>query len=167
MHQHPPKIPLLRSTSSANAGHVEASRGRVVYAIGRILSRAMCRVRPGWPPRQGSGQTAHEFEPPDDLDPVAALEDNLGTGWEFPTRVAFDAPPAEVAPWIRPPMGRLHPSGDGCVLTGSTSNPAMYAQEWLASVPFAFRVEAGPELRAATATLAARFAGALAGPAAT
>jgi predicted DNA-binding transcriptional regulator YafY len=112
-------------------------------------------------------QTTHEFEPPDDLDPVAALEDNLGTGWEFPTRVVFDAPLAEVAPWIRPPMGRLRPSGDGCVLTGSTSNPAMYAQEWLASVPFAFRVEGGPELRAATATLAARFATALAGPAAT
>lgn len=29
-------------------------------------------------------QTAHEFEPPDGVDPVAALEENLGTGWEFP-----------------------------------------------------------------------------------
>jgi len=108
-------------------------------------------------------QTRHGFEPPDGLDPVAALEENLGTGWEFPARVAFDAPPAEVAPWIRPPMGRLHPSGDGCVLIGSTSNPAMYAQEWLASVPFAFRVDGGPELRAATAALAARLAAAMAG----
>ena len=107
-------------------------------------------------------QTAHEFEPPDGLDPVAALEENLGTGWEFPTRVVFDAPLAEVAPWIRPPMGRLEPSGDGCVLVGSTSNPAMYAQEWLASVPFAFRVDGGQELRAAVATLAARVAAALA-----
>jgi len=110
----------------------------------------------------GVQQTAHEFEPPDDLDPVAAVEENLGIGWEFPTRVVFDAPPAEVAPWIHPPMGRLEPSGDGCVLAGSTSNPAMYAQEWLASVPFAFRVEGGPELRAAVATLASRFAAALA-----
>ncbi len=105
-------------------------------------------------------QTAHEFEPPDGLDPVAALEENLGTGWEFPTHVVFDAPLAEVAPWIRPPMGRLEPSGDGCVLVGSTSNPAMYAQEWLASVPFTFRVDGGQELRAAVATLAARFAAA-------
>ena len=107
-------------------------------------------------------QTPHEFEPPDDLDPVAALEENLGAGWEFSTRVVFDAPMAEVAPWIRPPMGRLEPSGDGCVLVGSTSNPAMYAQEWLASVPSTFRVAGGPELRAAIATVASRFAAALA-----
>jgi predicted DNA-binding transcriptional regulator YafY len=107
-------------------------------------------------------QTSCEFELPDGLDPVAAVEENLGTGWEFPTRIAFDAPLADVAPWIHAPMGRLEPSGDGCVLTGSTGNPAMYAQEWLASVPFAFRVEGGQELRAAVATVASRFAASLA-----
>jgi hypothetical protein len=37
----------------------------------------------------------------------------------------------------------------------------MYAQEWLASVPFAFRIDGGPELRAAVATVAARFTAAL------
>ncbi|WP_433260392.1 helix-turn-helix transcriptional regulator [Actinosynnema sp. CS-041913] len=105
-------------------------------------------------------QTAHGFEPPEGLDPVAVVEENLGTGWEFPTRVVFDAPLREVAPWVRPPMGRLEPAGDGCVLVGSTSNPGMYAQEWLACVPFAFRVDGGPELRAAVATVAARFAAA-------
>ncbi len=102
-------------------------------------------------------QTTHAFEPPAGLDPVALVEENLGTGWEFPTRVVFAASVAEVAPWIRPPMGRLEPSPDGCVLVGSTSNPAMYAQEWLASVPFDFRVDGGPELRAAVAAVAARF----------
>lgn len=107
-------------------------------------------------------QTAHGFEPPRGLDPVAALEENLGTGWEFSTRVVFDAPLAEVTPWIRRPMGRLEPWGDGCVLLGSTSNPAMYAQEWLATVPFAFRVDGGQELRAAVATVASRFTAALA-----
>ncbi len=106
-------------------------------------------------------QTAHEFEPPRGLDPVTAVEENLGTGWEFATRVVFDAPRARVAPWIRPPMGRLEPSGERCVLVGSTNNPAMYAQEWLAGVPFDFRVEGGTELRAAVATLASRLAGAL------
>ncbi|HEY2173707.1 MAG TPA: WYL domain-containing protein [Mycobacteriales bacterium] len=106
-------------------------------------------------------QTTHRFEPPDDLDPVVTLEENLGTGWEFATRVVFDVPVAEVAPWIRPPMGRLESCADGCVLVGSTSNPTMYAQEWLASVPFGFRVEGGQELRAAVATLASRFAAAL------
>ena len=109
-------------------------------------------------------QTAHAFEPPAGLDPVAVLEENLGSGWEFPTRVVFHAPLAEVAPWIRPPMGRLEPSGGECVLIGSTSNPTMYAHEWLPRVPFAFRVEGGDELRAAVATLASRFAAALADP---
>src|SRR5215469_10342735 len=32
MHQQPPTIPLFRSTSSANASHVEESSGRTVYA---------------------------------------------------------------------------------------------------------------------------------------
>ncbi|MFD4668860.1 helix-turn-helix transcriptional regulator [Lentzea sp. NPDC058450] len=110
---------------------------------------------------RAAGQTAHEFVPPEDLDPVAMLEENLGSGWKFPTHVVFDAPLAEVAPWIPAPMGRLHPAGDGCVLLGSTSNPAMYAQEWLAAVPFDFRVEGGDELRAAVAAVATRFAAAL------
>jgi hypothetical protein len=93
---------------------------------------------------------------------VAALEENLGTGWEFSTRVVFDAPLAEVAPWIRPAMGRLERASGGCVLVGSTSNPAMYAQEWLTTVPFAFHVAGGQELRAAVATLASRLTAALA-----
>jgi predicted DNA-binding transcriptional regulator YafY len=106
--------------------------------------------------------TSHGFTPPDGLDPVAALEENLGQGWEFAARVVFKAPLAEVAPWIRPPMGRLESHPDGCVLAGRTSNPAMYAQEWLAVMPFAFRVEGGDELRAAVAALAARCAAAVA-----
>jgi predicted DNA-binding transcriptional regulator YafY len=106
--------------------------------------------------------TRHSFTPPDGLDPVAALEENLGEGWEFPTRVVFTAPRSEVAPWIRAPMGRLEAHASGCVLVGSTSNPTMYAQEWLATVPLAFRVEGGDELRAAVAALASRCAAAVA-----
>jgi predicted DNA-binding transcriptional regulator YafY len=124
------------------------------HRAGAIRTYRVDRVRAVQP-------TGHEFEPPDDLDPVAALEENLGMGWPFPTRVVFDAPPAEVAPWIAPPMGRLESSEEGCVLVGSTNNPAMYAQEWLASVPFAFRVDGGPELRAEVAALAARFTAAI------
>ena len=106
-------------------------------------------------------QTGHEFKPPEGLDPVAALEENLGAGWEFPTRVLFEAAPDEVASWIRPPMGRLEPCGQGCVLVGSTSNPAMYATEWLARLPFSFSVEGGVELKAAVAKMASRFAAAV------
>jgi hypothetical protein len=36
MHQQPPKTPLLRSTSSANAAQVVRSSGRVVRGIGRV-----------------------------------------------------------------------------------------------------------------------------------
>jgi len=32
MHQQPPKTPLLRSTSAANAGQVDSSRALTVYA---------------------------------------------------------------------------------------------------------------------------------------
>jgi predicted DNA-binding transcriptional regulator YafY len=106
-------------------------------------------------------QTAQPFTVPADLDPVATLERHLGLGWDYPTRVVFDAPVAAVAPWIRPPMGQLEPLVDGCVLVGSTNNPAMYAQEWLATVPIAFRVDGGPELRAAVENVAIRFAAAL------
>jgi predicted DNA-binding transcriptional regulator YafY len=108
-------------------------------------------------------QSALGCEPPADLDPVAAVEENLGVGWRFTARVAFDAPIDEVAQWVKPPMGRLEPAGDGCVLVGSTRNPTMYAQEWLANVPLGFRVEGGPELRAAVAALAARLTAALGG----
>jgi predicted DNA-binding transcriptional regulator YafY len=121
-----------------------------------VRSYRVDRVRRVEPTRGG-------FTPPDGLDPVAALEENLGEGWAHPTRVVFEAPPSEVAPWIRPPMGRLEPHADGCVLAGSTNNPDMYAQEWLATMPFAFRIEGGDELREAVAALAARCAAAVAG----
>ncbi|MDR7381050.1 helix-turn-helix transcriptional regulator [Promicromonospora iranensis] len=106
-------------------------------------------------------RTSQAFVPPVDLDPVAALEEHLGTGWRFTTRVVFDAPLADVAPWVGAQMGRLEAVGDGCVLVGSTRNPAMYAQEWLASVPHPFRVEGGPELQEAVRALAERFAAAV------
>lgn len=110
-------------------------------------------------------QVAGSFAPPDPLDPVARLEENLGEGWAYPTRVVFAAPLDTVLPWVRPPMGRLADHPEGCVLVGTTGNPEMYAQEWLATVPVAFRVEGGEELRAAVGALAARCAAAIAGPA--
>jgi predicted DNA-binding transcriptional regulator YafY len=106
-------------------------------------------------------ETGQAFEPPDALDAPALLEEKLGTGWEYPTRVTFEAPADTVSPWVPGTMGRLEPAGDRCVLVGSTSNPAMYAGEWLARLPFAFHVDGGPELRREVAVLAARFAAAV------
>jgi predicted DNA-binding transcriptional regulator YafY len=104
-----------------------------------------------------------QFRAPEDLDHVELLEQHLGAGWEFTTRVVFDAPHERVAPHITPPMGRLRPTGDGgrCVLAGTTGNPAMYAGEWLARIPIPFYVEGGPELRAAVAAVAERLSAAV------
>lgn len=101
------------------------------------------------------------FEPPPDLDPVSTLEEHLGVGWEFPTRVVFAVAPEEAQRWVHPAMGRLERHTDGCVLVGSTSNPAMYAGEWLVRVPLPFRVEGGDELVAATRALAEQLAAAV------
>ena len=99
------------------------------------------------------------FEVPADLDPARELEANLGKGWEYDTRVVFDAPMSEVAHWVRPAMGDLSELDDGrCVLVGSTQNTQAYVGEWLAGVPLPFVVEGGEELRAATVVVADRLA---------
>jgi len=112
---------------------------------------------------QSVAESGEQFRAPADVDYVDLLEQHLATGWQFETRVVFDAPCAEVARYVRPPMGRLSPAGDGqrCVLTGTTSNPAMYAGEWLAAIRVPFRVEGGPELRDAVAAVAARLTAAM------
>ena len=100
-----------------------------------------------------------QFRAPDDLDYVELLERHLATGWRFETRVMFDAPRDAVAPYVGPPMGSLEPidGGERCVLAGTTSNPAMYAGEWLAAIPIPFHVDGGPELRGAVADIAERL----------
>lgn len=111
---------------------------------------------------QSVATLAETFQAPRSLDPVELLEEHLGRGWEFTTRVVFDAPAEEVRRYVTPWMGRLEPTDDGrCVLTGTTSNPQMYAGERLAAIPLRFRVEGGPELREAVAEVAERMTGAL------
>lgn len=128
------------------AHHVDAVR---TYRVDRV---------------RGVRSTGERCEVPADLDPVASLETHLASGWEFDTRVVFLAAYAEVAPYVRPVMGHLEPLDDErCLLTGSTSNPQMYAGEWLAGYPFELRVEGGPELRAAVAEVAGRMARAAGG----
>jgi len=94
---------------------------------------------------------------PADLDAVAELERNLGQSWSLPTRVRFSAPVDEVRPWLPGPMGELTADGEGCLLVGTTSNPQMYAAEWLAQIPLPFVVEGGAELRTAMRDLAAKL----------
>jgi predicted DNA-binding transcriptional regulator YafY len=160
------RVRLRYRSGSGSEGEAEVDPWAVVVRHGRWYllchSHRVDAVRSYRVDRiQAVEHTRDSFTPPDGLDPVAALEENLGAGWAFPVRVVFKAPAAEVAPWIRAPMGRLEAHPSGCVLAGSTGNPAMYAQEWLAAMPFAFRVEEGDELRAAVAALAARCAAAV------
>ena len=114
----------------------------------------------GFSPSPRGGE---QFRAPADLDYADLLEQHLGTGWQFETRVVFDVPCAEAARHVRPPMGHLSSIDDGarCVLTGTTSNPAMYAGEWLAAIPIPFQVTGGPELRAAVAAVRERLTAAL------
>jgi predicted DNA-binding transcriptional regulator YafY len=132
--------------------HSHRARAVRAYRIDRIQS-----VAAGGEP----------FRSPGDVDYVHLLEQHLGTGWEFETKVVFDAPYEETTRHVRPPMGRLERTSDGrrCVLTGTTSNPAMYAGEWLAAIPIPFHVEGGPELRAAVAAVAERLTSAFSGAA--
>jgi len=131
--------------------HSHRARAVRAYRIDRIQSVA---------------EGGEQFRAPGDLDYVDLLEQHLGVGWDFETQVVFDAPHDEVARYVRPPMGRLEPIDDGgrCVLIGTTSNPPMYAGEWLAAIPVTFHVEGGPELRAAVADLTARLTAALGTP---
>ena len=112
---------------------------------------------------QSVAANGEQFQAPGDVDYPDLLEQHLSAGWEYQTKVVFDAPLEEVARHVRRPMGRLAAAADGsgCVLTGTTSNPAMYAGEWLASIPIAFHVEGGPELRAAVTAVAAKLTAAV------
>lgn len=97
------------------------------------------------------------FTPPAGLDPVAALEEHLASGWEFETEVVIDAPLERVARCVPRMLGRLSPIDEHTTrLTGSTSNPMGYA-EGLTLVPARYRIVRGPELREAVRTLGQRL----------
>ncbi len=95
------------------------------------------------------------FQRPDDLDPVALVEENLGSGWEFATDVVIEAP-FEKLRWLPRELGRLEAVGEHARLRGSTSNPYWYAEQ-LAKLPVPFHVDGGPELRACVHQLGARL----------
>ena len=69
----------------------------------------------------------------------------------------------EVERWVHPAMGRLGRHTDGCVLEGSTSNPALYVREWLARVPVPFRIEGGDALLQEARTVVAQLTAAVTG----
>ncbi|HET8604312.1 MAG TPA: WYL domain-containing protein [Marmoricola sp.] len=104
------------------------------------------------------------FTVPGDLDPVAALEEHLGSGWEYATEVLIDAPAETARRYLPRHLGRVEEvDEETCRLVGSTSNPTMYAEQ-LVLAPAAFRIVEGPELRDAVRTLGSRLLDAVDGP---
>ena len=97
------------------------------------------------------------FSQPPELDPVAALEEQLGVGWEFEAVVVIDAPAEAVARCLPRALGRLEPIDAATSrLVGSTSNPAWYAEQ-LAAIPATYRIIGGPEIRTAAHLLGQRL----------
>lgn len=97
------------------------------------------------------------FSPPDGLDPVAVLEDHLAVGWEYDVEVVIDAPLDAVMRRVPRALGRLEPlEAGGTRLTGSTSNPAWYAEQ-LAAIPVSYRIVSCPELQEAARVLGQRL----------
>lgn len=87
------------------------------------------------------------FEPPADLDPVRALEENLAVGWEYDVRVLVHAPIADVTARVPRSLGRLEEVDASTTrLLASTGNPWFYAEQ-LTMLHTPFTVEGGPELR--------------------
>jgi predicted DNA-binding transcriptional regulator YafY len=97
------------------------------------------------------------FSPPADLDPVAMLEAHLAVGWEYEAEIVIDAPFESVAWCVPRTLGRLEPLDAGTSrLTGTTSNPAWYAEQ-LAGIHAPYRIVRGPEVREAARVIGERF----------
>jgi predicted DNA-binding transcriptional regulator YafY len=97
------------------------------------------------------------FGAPPELDPVAALEEQLAVGWEFEAEVIIDAPAEAVARCVPRALGRLEPVDAATSrLRGSTSNPAWYAEQ-LTAIQAAYRITRGPELQDAARVIGQRL----------
>jgi predicted DNA-binding transcriptional regulator YafY len=129
-------------------GWSHAAADRRIYRIDRVLSVEVLD---------------EEFEPPADLDPFRALEEQMSQGWEHDVDVVIDAPPAEVSRWLPRSLGRTEPTDDGRTrLVGSTRNLEWFATE-LAEIPAPFTVVGGDEIREAVRVLAERLVAAAGG----
>jgi predicted DNA-binding transcriptional regulator YafY len=100
------------------------------------------------------------FAPPPDLDPVALLEQNLATGWDYAAEVLVEAPVDAVAHWLPRSLGRLEPVDEHTSrLVGSTSNPWWYAEQ-LATLRTPFHILGCTELQEVARAVGQRLASA-------
>jgi predicted DNA-binding transcriptional regulator YafY len=100
---------------------------------------------------------ADTFDPPEDLDAVAVLEEHLSLGWEYEVEIVIDAPADAVARCLPRAIGTLRPlDARTSRLVASTSNPVWYAEQ-LAVIPASYRIVRCPELQQAARALGQRL----------
>ena len=104
------------------------------------------------------------FGSPADFDPVTMLEDHLAVGWEYEAEITIDAPASIVSRCVPRALGRVEPTGTRTTrLTGTTGNPAWYAEQ-LVRIPGPFQIVRCPELQDAARALGQRLLAAGTGP---
>jgi predicted DNA-binding transcriptional regulator YafY len=97
------------------------------------------------------------FVLPDDLDPIATIEEHMSTGWRYDVEVVVDAPVDSVLRWLPRSLGRLEATdAGGTRLVGTTDEPLWYARH-LTALEAPYRIVSPPELRAAARDLAQRL----------
>ena len=97
------------------------------------------------------------FVPPEALDPVQALEENLASGWEYDVEIVIDGPLDVVGRCIPRELGRLESlEGGRTQLIGSTSNPTWYVEK-LVAIPAPYSIVGSAEVRKAAAKLGQRL----------
>jgi predicted DNA-binding transcriptional regulator YafY len=127
---------------------------RRVLRVDRVRAITVAPAEPG----------AERHLPPADLDPLAAVEEQLSQGWRYSVEVLIEAPLDQVAHWLPRSFGRLEPVHDATTrLVASTDEPDWYVAQ-LANLPFAFWILGGDELRDAAVVLADRLGRAVSGP---
>jgi predicted DNA-binding transcriptional regulator YafY len=98
-----------------------------------------------------------------DGDPVEALEEHLALGWEYAVDVVVEAPLDVAVRFVPRSLGRLERVDDTCCrLVASTSNPDWYVQQ-LTAFPVGYRIDGGPEVRAAAGRIGRRLLAAAGG----
>ena len=97
------------------------------------------------------------FERPEDLDALAALEEQLSMGWRYDVEVVIDAPVEDCRHWLPRTFGRLEEVDAATTrLVATTDEPDWYAAQ-LANLPFPFRLVGSPEVREAMVVLGRRL----------
>jgi predicted DNA-binding transcriptional regulator YafY len=123
-------------------GWSHGSGARRVYRVDRVLDATALETG---------------FTPPEGLDPLAAVEEQMSSGWEHPVEIVVDAPPHLVEQWLPRNLGRLEPTGDGRTrLMGSTGEAEWFVRH-LPAIEAPFRIVSPPQLREAALRLAAQL----------